>query len=196
MFHFPAKTEPREPGVGRSLLERRRIEAEFAKALLDVMAENVGRERAIELLSETVTRLAETAGRDFAREAHAGRADLSAYAEILPVWSRGNALEIDLKRQDEGRLEFDVTRCRYAEMYRDLGIPELGSVLSCNRDGAFCKGFNPAIKLTRTRTIMEGADHCDFRYVAEGAATQPRRTPGAIGRVIRRMLPGARRARA
>lgn len=194
MFRSRSKAEPREPDAGRSLLERRRIEAEFAKAILDVMAENIGRERAIEFLSETVVRLAETAGRDFAREARGGRADLSAYAAILPVWSRGNALEIDLKRQEKGRLDFDVTRCRYAEMYRELGIPELGSVLSCNRDGAFCKGFNPAIQLTRTQTIMEGADHCDFRY--EAGAARPQRAPGAIGKIIRRMLPGATRARA
>jgi hypothetical protein len=57
-----------------------------------------------------------------------------------------------------------VTRCRYAEMYRELGMADLGRVLSCNRDGAFCMGFNPAIQLTRTQTIMEGAACCDFRY--------------------------------
>jgi hypothetical protein len=26
------------------------------------------------------------------------------------------------------------------------------------------RGFNPQLKLVRTKTIMEGADHCDFRY--------------------------------
>jgi hypothetical protein len=29
------------------------------------------------------------------------------------------------------------------------------------------EGFNPKIKLERTQTIMEGADHCDFRYTLE-----------------------------
>jgi hypothetical protein len=75
-------------------------------------------------------------------------------------------LQLDLKLRQADRLEFDVTRCRYADMYRELGIAELGAVLSCNRDGAFCSGFNPGIRLTRTKTIMAGDDHCDFRYAA------------------------------
>jgi hypothetical protein len=49
-------------------------------------------------------------------------------------------------------------------MYRALGVPELGALLSCNRDAALIEGFNPAVKLTRTQTIMNGASFCDFRY--------------------------------
>jgi len=49
-------------------------------------------------------------------------------------------------------------------MYRALGIPELGALLSCNRDFALIQGFNPDVDLTRTQTIMEGAPFCNFRY--------------------------------
>jgi hypothetical protein len=49
-------------------------------------------------------------------------------------------------------------------MYRALGIPELGALLSCNRDFALIERFNPDVRLTRTQTIMEGATHCDFRF--------------------------------
>ena len=49
-------------------------------------------------------------------------------------------------------------------MYRALGIPEIGALLSCNRDFSLVEGFNPAVKLTRTQTVMEGASHCDFRF--------------------------------
>lgn len=160
------------------LLDRRRIEAQFAKGIFDVLAEEVGRARAVEILTKAIVRLAEAAGASFAEGRSGGRKDLAAYAEILPVWQEGGALEVDLVIEEPARLEFDVTRCRYAEMYRELGIPELGAVLSCNRDGAFCSGFNPAIVLTRTKTIMEGADRCDFRYVAAvGADSGPDRGP-------------------
>ncbi len=159
----------------QSLLERRRIEAEFVKGLFDALAEDVGRARAVEILTRAVIRLAETAGESFAAHADqdagpSGR-NLLAYAEILPIWRQDDALAIDLKVSEADRLEFDVTRCRYAEMYRALGVAELGAVLSCNRDKAFCAGFNPAIRLTRTKTIMEGADRCDFRYVVETPAS-------------------------
>lgn len=59
---------------------------------------------------------------------------------------------------------FNVTRCGYAEMYREMGLGEIGHLLSCNRDGSFCDGYDPRIRLTRTQTLMEGASHCDFRY--------------------------------
>ena len=71
-----------------------------------------------------------------------------------------------MREQTDERLSFDVTRCRYAEMYRTLGIPELGDVLSCNRDAALIEGFNAGVTLTRTGTIMQGASCCDFRYRA------------------------------
>ncbi len=64
----------------------------------------------------------------------------------------------------EESFAFDVTRCRYAEMYRSLGMEDLGATLSCNRDGALIEGFNPNVEFTRTQTIMGGADRCDFRF--------------------------------
>jgi hypothetical protein len=53
-----------------------------------------------------------------------------------------------------------------------LGLAEIGGPLSCNRDGAFREGYDPRLKLTRTQTIMEGADHCDFRYRLEDAGSE------------------------
>lgn len=64
-------------------------------------------------------------------------------------------------------LAFNVKRCKYAEMYKELGIGELGKILSCNRDAAMIEGFNPKIKFLRTKTIMEGAPICDFRYAED-----------------------------
>jgi len=148
-----------------SLLERRRIEALFVKGIFEELAIALGRQQAADLLARAITRMAEEAGRQFA--AAQARADLDAFAEILPVWQQNEALSVTIHARESGRLDFDVTRCRYAEMYRELGIAELGAVLSCNRDGAFCTGFNPTIRMARTQTIMAGADHCDFRYVLE-----------------------------
>jgi hypothetical protein len=58
---------------------------------------------------------------------------------------------------------FNIARCRYADMYRELGMTDLGVVLSCGRDFKLVEGFNPRMRLIRTKTIMEGHDHCDFR---------------------------------
>ena len=76
-----------------------------------------------------------------------------------------DALHIEVLEQSEQAFSFNVTRCRYAEMYQALGIPELGALLSCNRDAALIQGFNLQVELTRTQTILQGAPSCDFRYV-------------------------------
>ncbi len=34
----------------------------------------------------------------------------------------------------------------------------------CTADFATAEGFGSDVKLTRTQAIMQGADHCDFRY--------------------------------
>ena len=73
-------------------------------------------------------------------------------------------IKVQMIKEDENELWFDVTYCGYVEMYEKMGIRELGYILSCNRDFSFMEGFNPEISLTRTKTIMEGAGYCDFRY--------------------------------
>ena len=80
------------------------------------------------------------------------------------AWMQDDALTIEVVEQSDERYGFNVTRCRYAEMYRELGIPELGAVLSCNRDFSLIEGYNKDVELTRTQTLMEGKSHCDFRY--------------------------------
>jgi len=75
--------------------------------------------------------------------------------------------------QTPARFSFDVTRCRYAEMYRALGLQDLGEVLSCSRDFSLVEGFNPGIRLRRTQTVMRGAPHCDFRYEDPAEAEAP-----------------------
>jgi hypothetical protein len=77
---------------------------------------------------------------------------------------RRTPLRIDVVERTPEAFGFNVTKCRYAELYQRLGIPELGAILSCNRDYALIEGFNADIALTRTQTIMQGASHCDFRY--------------------------------
>ena len=45
-----------------------------------------------------------------------------------------------------------------------MGLGKIGHLLSCGRDGSFCKGYDPSIELDRGHIIMEGATHYDFRY--------------------------------
>ena len=151
------------------IIERRRIEAEILKHVYEVLKESQGEEMARRTLDAAVSRSAVEHGAKL-REALGHDPDLKDFAAALPAWTAGGALTIAVQEESAEKLSFDVTRCRYAEMYREMGLGEIGHLLSCNRDGEFCTGYNPKMHLTRTQTLMQGASHCDFRYTM----TKPR----------------------
>jgi hypothetical protein len=99
-----------------------------------------------------------------------GPIDLKSFAALQPKWRQDDALRIEVLAEETDRFDFDVIRCRYSEMYKGMGLGEIGEILSCQRDGTFCQGYDPRIALTRTTTIMEGADRCNFRYRMKAAA--------------------------
>jgi L-2-amino-thiazoline-4-carboxylic acid hydrolase len=140
------------------ILARRRIEAAIIAPIYNEMREALGEEKARDILRRAID-----AGAEMASRAD-GEADLESFKAILPLWTKDDALTIEVIDDKPGVLDFNVRRCRYAETYRAMGLGAIGDILSCNRDGAFCEGYDPRIKLTRTQTIMGGASHCDFRY--------------------------------
>ena len=144
------------------LLIRREIEARIIAPFVGAPPPRFGREAVIEILRETVAKIAREQGGQAA--AACGGNDLKTFEKVTDRWQAGGALELTVLQHGQQVYDFDVTRCRFAEMYRRLGIPELGEVLSCNRDFEASEGFNPDLELTRTQTIMGGATHCDFRY--------------------------------
>lgn len=145
------------------IIEQRRIEARVIKPIYDEMVARLGVAAAREILGAAIEKAAIAQGRAFA-EAAGGRLGIDGFADIQRHWTANGALEIEELGRTAEQLDFNVTRCRYAEMYREMGLGEIGHLLSCNRDGTFCQGFDPRITLERTQTIMAGAPHCDFRY--------------------------------
>ena len=154
------------------ILERRRIEAQILKHVHDVIAARSGTEEADAVIGTAVSWSAIDQGRDFAT-ALGHTPSLQDFADIMPLWEKEDALRVEMVEASPEKFEFNVVRCRYAEMYREMGLGRIGHLLSCNRDGDFCVGYNPQMKLTRTQTIMSGASHCDFRYRLEPDADKP-----------------------
>lgn len=144
------------------VLTRREVEARLLAPLLAALGKEFGEERVLRVLQETIVSIARGQGAEMAQTM--GANSLREFRESLVHWTKGGALELDVVEEGDGILAFNVTRCRYAETYRELGMARLGPILSCARDFALIEGFNPQIRLTRTQTLMEGAPFCDFRY--------------------------------
>jgi hypothetical protein len=156
------------------LLEQREIEARIVGPLIRAFARELGEPRAIEIVRQVIIELARQAGAELARSL--GDQSLDSFARTLGRWCENDALEIEMLEKSPQRLSFNVVRCRYAEMYRALGLADLGAHLSCQRDFALSEGFNPDIQLTRTQTLMEGASCCDFRF--RHVTSEPAETEG------------------
>ena len=151
---------------GLSMLEKRKIEAEILKEVYETLKVSHGEAVAKATIAESVRRSAIEQARQFAAAAPGGPS-LKAFQDVMPLWTKGGALEIDVQEKTDTSFVFNVVRCRYAETYKAMGLAEIGHLLSCNRDGAFCEGYDPKLKLDRSQTIMQGASHCDFKYSYE-----------------------------
>lgn len=145
------------------ILARRKIEAEIIKPIYDILVRELGKTRAQAVIGEAIEQAAVAAGAEFARKEPQG-ADLRSFVALQYLWEKDNALDVRVIDNDDEHYNYDVTRCRYAEMYHEMGLGEIGHLLSCARDEKFIVGYAPQVELTRTTTVMQGAPCCDFRY--------------------------------
>nr|WP_249817306.1 L-2-amino-thiazoline-4-carboxylic acid hydrolase [Bradyrhizobium sp. 179] len=135
--------------------------------LVKALQAELGEARANALVRKALGDLYRGFGEEFwkSKNLNKNETDLGqAVGSAFTTYARGDALAYDVIEQSKDVFAFDVKRCAYAEFYKALGEPELGFLLICTADFATADGFGPDITLTRTQTIMQGADHCDFRY--------------------------------
>ncbi|MBR0684787.1 L-2-amino-thiazoline-4-carboxylic acid hydrolase [Bradyrhizobium manausense] len=146
-----------------SVIEQAKIQAQVLVPLVKALQAELGEAGANALVRKALGDLYRRFGEEFwtaKNETNLGQAVASAFK----TYARDDALAYDVIEQTQDAFAFDVKRCAYAEFYKALGEPELGFLMVCTADFATAEGFGPDIRLTRTQTIMQGADHCDFRY--------------------------------
>ena len=146
-----------------SIIEQAKIQAQVLVPLVKTLQAELGEERANAVVRKALADIYRRLGEQWwqAKDSkHVGENMARAFASF----AKGDALDYSVRAQSQDAYEIDVTGCRYAQFYKELGEPELGFLLVCSLDFPFAEGFGPDIKLTRTQTIMQGASHCDFRY--------------------------------
>ena len=73
-------------------------------------------------------------------------------------------VDYDILKNDRENLDLNITSCRYADFFRELGEPELGAILVCEADNHIADLSAPQVALSRATTLMEGGKNCPFRY--------------------------------
>lgn len=148
-------------------LTKRRLQAQVIGPIYREMVAVIGEEKAAAILEAAIRKAAIAEGREFAKRAPSGVTSMADFIKLYELWTADGGLEMKVLEASDERFDFDVVRCRYAETYQEMGLGEIGHLLSCNRDGSFCQGYDPNIALERKQTIMQGAPCCTFRYKYE-----------------------------
>ncbi len=145
-------------GEALTLLERTKVQAEVLVPLIRAMEEEFGRERAHRLVRQALGGRI----RESVRAATSPGAARGTVEWLLHISRAGDALDDDRLDGAADEINLNVTRCGYAEFFDRLGEPELGFLLVCSLDYDVADGAG--VTLERSHTIMQGSDHCDFRF--------------------------------
>jgi hypothetical protein len=76
------------------------------------------------------------------------------------------ALTHEIVEDSEKVFELRVTECVWATAFREAGLDgEIGHAAMCNMDYHWPTAFNPDFIMERDRTLMQGHDYCNHRYI-------------------------------
>ena len=147
------------------LLQQREIEIKVLGPVIRAFAEEFGKEKTYDLVRKTMQDTSRNLGKEISLDG-GGLENLK--EKCISKWNEGGALEVNMKEDLDSVLSFDVTRCEFANLYKELGFGDIGTLISCDRDASFLEGFDPELELVREKTIMDGDPLCDFCYRRKG----------------------------
>ncbi|MDD4159835.1 MAG: L-2-amino-thiazoline-4-carboxylic acid hydrolase [Synergistaceae bacterium] len=143
------------------LLQQREIEIKVLGPVIRAFAAEFGKEKTYDLVRKTMQEISRNLGKNMSSDGN-GLENLK--NKCVSKWNEGGALETQTKEDSGTVLSFDVTKCEFANLYRELGFADIGALISCDRDAAFLEGFDPGLELIREKTLMNGDPVCDFCY--------------------------------
>jgi hypothetical protein len=136
--------------------------------VLQGLAKELGEDHFLTALKKVAFQSALKAGQDAARQLPCN--DLSAFtgSGSEPSHFAKHVLTREIVEDTPQAFELKVTECLWAKTFREMGAADIGYLLLCHTDYADCQGFNPKITLTRSKTLMQGDDCCNHRFVWGG----------------------------
>ena len=163
----PARSRFREPcGMTYEELFGFAYAYDFIPAMKAIGAE-MGREKLVGMLSRAYS----AAAAERARERLKGspKNDLATYTADLrnPDPLSRHALAFTLVEDTPAVVEARVSECLWAKTFCEADAADIGYACLCHTEFAAVPAFNPKMKLTFTKTLMQGHDCCNPRYVME-----------------------------
>lgn len=98
-----------------------------------------------------------------ASNAHDGT-EIDDFIKVLWVPLQAEGFVYTSEKQG-GKVVFNVTECPVYKLAKSTGLHQWLYHLACATDLTSTCAFSPAIRFERTKTLMEGSDHCDHTYI-------------------------------
>jgi len=77
-----------------------------------------------------------------------------------------NTLTFEVIKDTENEFELQVKECIWCKVFQEFGVDgEIGNATICNMDYHWIKSFNPDFKMERTKTLMQGDNLCNHKYI-------------------------------
>ena len=93
-----------------------------------------------------------------------GQNDIEELVHVIwEHFGKSGGFEYQVEPRDNG-IQIFCTKCPLADMANTIGEPEWGYRFYCATDPVMVEAFNPNIGLRRTKTLMEGHEHCNHFY--------------------------------
>jgi len=80
----------------------------------------------------------------------------------------GHTIVREIIEDNEKVFEMKITECLTEEIFREADACDLGYACVCHADFGLTEGMDLDIKLIRTKTLMQGHDCCNHKYVLQG----------------------------
>jgi hypothetical protein len=132
------------------------------------MAAEIGEQAYLGLMRSASARAARKQGADLAAQASSN--DFQTFVEGLKAAESvfGKTQTFEIIEESERAIQVRFSECLCATVFRTAGAAEIGYEMMCHPDAALAEGFNPRLRMTRSKTLMEGHDCCDHRwFIAE-----------------------------
>jgi hypothetical protein len=139
----------------------------FAPLMQRLGQELGGEDRFIEMLKRASCDVVSEGAQNSAKSAPSN--DLAAFTAALRDLNhfRKHVLTFDVVEDTDTAFQIQVTECLWAKTFHEAGAADIGYATICHPDFAACQAFNPKIKMIRDKTLMQGDDCCNHRWIWE-----------------------------
>lgn len=153
--------------LGRTLTVRQYFDTQYREyiQLAKALDAELGKDRTTEFLKKFTTKRLTDYGK-----LQASRSPDNSFETYVSQFRSGyeNYLTMEIVEDTDTAFELKVTECIWADTFLRAKAGHVGYCSVCWGDYAWAESFNSNIRLVRDKTLMQGHDRCNHRYLWKG----------------------------